>query len=149
MTSDRRSRAVASLRGLAVGDALGSCCYIPDNLPTLHARELHGSQPDAATDPAGKRGLTPAGRRVLGRSRVLGQRRGYASSAAASLGSGRYISAPDTVPFCLWIAAKHPGDNSPTVTVAATDGTCTVSHAFAATGTYPVSIRVSTSDGSQ
>jgi ADP-ribosylglycohydrolase len=31
-------------------------------------------------------------------------------SAAASLGNGRYISAPDTVPFCLWVAAKHPED---------------------------------------
>jgi ADP-ribosylglycohydrolase len=40
MTSDPRSRAVASLRGLAVGDALGSCFFIPDNLPALHAREL-------------------------------------------------------------------------------------------------------------
>ena len=40
MTSDRRSRAVASLRGLAVGDALGSCFFIPGNLPALRAREL-------------------------------------------------------------------------------------------------------------
>ena len=31
-------------------------------------------------------------------------------SAAASLGNGRHISAPDTVPFCLWIAAKHLDD---------------------------------------
>jgi ADP-ribosylglycohydrolase len=31
-------------------------------------------------------------------------------SAAASLGNGRYISAPDTVPFCLWVAAKHLTD---------------------------------------
>ncbi|MFL6114478.1 MAG: ADP-ribosylglycohydrolase family protein [Catenulispora sp.] len=31
-------------------------------------------------------------------------------SAAASLGNGRYISAPDTVPFCLWVAAKRLGD---------------------------------------
>lgn len=40
MTSDRRSRAVASLRGLAVGDALGSCFFIPENLPALQTREL-------------------------------------------------------------------------------------------------------------
>lgn len=31
-------------------------------------------------------------------------------SASASLGNGRYISAPDTVPFCLWVAAKRLGD---------------------------------------
>lgn len=31
-------------------------------------------------------------------------------SAAASLGNGRRISAPDTVPFCLWIVAKGYGD---------------------------------------
>ena len=31
-------------------------------------------------------------------------------SAAASLGNGRYISAPDTVPFCLWVAAKRLGE---------------------------------------
>jgi ADP-ribosylglycohydrolase len=40
MTTDRRSRAVASLRGLAVGDAIGACFFVPDNLPALHAREL-------------------------------------------------------------------------------------------------------------
>jgi len=31
-------------------------------------------------------------------------------SAAASLGDGREISAPDTVPFSLWVVAKHPDD---------------------------------------
>lgn len=31
-------------------------------------------------------------------------------SAAATLGNGRYISAPDTVPFCLWVAAKNLDD---------------------------------------
>jgi ADP-ribosylglycohydrolase len=31
-------------------------------------------------------------------------------SAAASLGNGAYISAPDTVPFCLWVAAKRLND---------------------------------------
>ena len=40
MTSDRRSRAVASLRGLAVGDALGSCFFVPENLPALQTRSL-------------------------------------------------------------------------------------------------------------
>lgn len=30
--------------------------------------------------------------------------------AAASLGDGRYISAPDTVPFCLWVVAKRHRD---------------------------------------
>lgn len=40
MTADRRSHAVASLRGLAVGDALGSCFFIPGDLPALAAREL-------------------------------------------------------------------------------------------------------------
>jgi ADP-ribosylglycohydrolase len=40
MTADRRSRAVASLRGLAVGDALGSCFFVPENLPALEGRTL-------------------------------------------------------------------------------------------------------------
>lgn len=40
MTSDRRSRAVASLHGLAVGDALGSCFFVPGNLPALESRIL-------------------------------------------------------------------------------------------------------------
>ena len=40
MTDDRRSRAVASLRGLAVGDAAGSCFFMPETLPALQAREL-------------------------------------------------------------------------------------------------------------
>jgi ADP-ribosylglycohydrolase len=39
MTSDRLSRAVASLRGLAVGDALGSCFFAPENLAALEARQ--------------------------------------------------------------------------------------------------------------
>ena len=39
MTSDRRSRAVASLHGLAVGDALGSCFFIPDNHTALRTRQ--------------------------------------------------------------------------------------------------------------
>ena len=29
-------------------------------------------------------------------------------AAAKVLGNGRATSAPDTVPFCLWVAAKHP-----------------------------------------
>lgn len=37
MDNDRRAAAVASLRGLAVGDALGSCFFIPANLPALAA----------------------------------------------------------------------------------------------------------------
>ncbi len=32
------------------------------------------------------------------------------SSAAQRLGTGYYVSAQDTVPFCLWIAAHHTGD---------------------------------------
>ena len=35
MTVDRRSRAVASLRGLAVGDAIGSCFFVPETQPLL------------------------------------------------------------------------------------------------------------------
>lgn len=38
MDDDRRATAVASLRGLAVGDALGSCFLIPANLSALAAR---------------------------------------------------------------------------------------------------------------
>ncbi|HEU5427564.1 MAG TPA: ADP-ribosylglycohydrolase family protein [Actinocrinis sp.] len=40
MNADRRSRAVASLHGLAVGDALGSCFFIPDNYDALQTRQL-------------------------------------------------------------------------------------------------------------
>ncbi|HEX4787847.1 MAG TPA: ADP-ribosylglycohydrolase family protein [Actinospica sp.] len=40
MDNDRRAAAVASLRGLAVGDALGSCFFIPANLSALAARAL-------------------------------------------------------------------------------------------------------------
>jgi ADP-ribosylglycohydrolase len=40
MDNDRRAGAVASLRGLAVGDALGSCFFIPSNLPALAARTV-------------------------------------------------------------------------------------------------------------
>jgi len=40
MTNDRRASAVASLRGLAVGDAIGSCFFVPSNLDALCARRL-------------------------------------------------------------------------------------------------------------
>ncbi|WP_404816685.1 ADP-ribosylglycohydrolase family protein [Streptomyces thermolineatus] len=40
MTTDRFDRALASLRGLAVGDALGSQFFVPSNLPALRGREL-------------------------------------------------------------------------------------------------------------
>ncbi|RCG13421.1 ADP-ribosylglycohydrolase family protein [Streptomyces reniochalinae] len=38
--AERISRALASLRGLAVGDALGSQFFVPGNLPFLRRREL-------------------------------------------------------------------------------------------------------------
>jgi len=40
MTDERRNRAVASLRGLAVGDAIGSCFFRPEDLDALAARQL-------------------------------------------------------------------------------------------------------------
>ena len=243
MTSDRRLRAVASLHGLAVGDALGSCFFIPDNQPALHTRQLppdpwwwtddtemacsivtvlhrhgridqdalaasfaqhhdfdrgygagvnrmlrlirqegadwrqlaaeswdgHGSWGNGAamrvaplgayfaddpqraateaalsaevthTHPEGVAGavaIAVASALAAKQPRLRGVpflraiaehtppglvRDGITNaisllplndsrSAAASLGNGRYISAPDTVPFCLWVAAKHPDD---------------------------------------
>jgi ADP-ribosylglycohydrolase len=243
MTSDRRSRAVASLHGLAVGDALGSCFFIPDNRQLLDARELppdpwwwtddtemacsvvsvlnrhgridqdalaasfaehhdfdrgygagvnrmlrlirqeggdwrrlaaeswdgRGSWGNGAamrvaplgayyaddlrkaaaeavlsaevthTHPEGVAGAVAtavAAALAAGEPHVRGAEflRTIAehtppglvqdgitnairllpldvpSSAAASLGNGRYVSAPDTVPFCLWVAAKHLGE---------------------------------------
>lgn len=40
MTADPRPRAVASLRGLAVADAIGACYFRPENQRLLHEREL-------------------------------------------------------------------------------------------------------------
>ncbi|MCC3775612.1 ADP-ribosylglycohydrolase family protein [Streptomyces sp. UNOB3_S3] len=40
MTADRFHRALASLRGLAVGDALGSQFFVPAHYPSLKRREL-------------------------------------------------------------------------------------------------------------
>lgn len=40
MIADRRSRAVASLHGLAIGDTPGSCFFIPDNHTALQTRQL-------------------------------------------------------------------------------------------------------------
>lgn len=40
MTADRIQRAHASLRGLAVGDALGSQFFVPANYPSLQARTV-------------------------------------------------------------------------------------------------------------
>ena len=49
---DRRTAAVASLRGLAVGDALGSCFFVPANLPALNARVLPADELFPWTDDA-------------------------------------------------------------------------------------------------
>ncbi|MEV4442446.1 ADP-ribosylglycohydrolase family protein [Streptomyces sp. NPDC049577] len=43
MSADRFHRALASLRGLAVGDALGSQFFVPANYPSLQRRELPSS----------------------------------------------------------------------------------------------------------
>lgn len=40
MITDRRSRAVASLHGLAVGDAVGAAFFVPDNLHALKEQKL-------------------------------------------------------------------------------------------------------------
>ncbi|MFE7121432.1 ADP-ribosylglycohydrolase family protein, partial [Streptomyces sp. NPDC057654] len=40
MTADRSLRSLASLRGLTVGDALGSQFFVPANYPSLKRREL-------------------------------------------------------------------------------------------------------------
>ncbi|MEV0245557.1 ADP-ribosylglycohydrolase family protein [Nocardia sp. NPDC050712] len=40
MNADRRTRAVASLHGVAVGDGFGSSFFVPENSPSLHARTL-------------------------------------------------------------------------------------------------------------
>ncbi len=56
MTSDsspggRLDRALASLRGLAVGDALGSRFFVPVNYPLLKRRELPSGPGGGRTTP--------------------------------------------------------------------------------------------------
>ncbi|GAA5102543.1 hypothetical protein GCM10023319_69370 [Nocardia iowensis] len=50
---------------------------------------------------------TPPG---LVRDGILDARTMRDAGAAAALGNGRAVSAPDTAPFCLWIAAHFPED---------------------------------------
>ena len=47
-------------------------------------------------------------REGIGKARALGDV--PAARAAWSLGSGMAVAAFDTVPFCLWVAARHPFD---------------------------------------
>ncbi|RMG16745.1 MAG: ADP-ribosylglycohydrolase family protein [Planctomycetota bacterium] len=52
-------------------------------------------------------------------------------AAAATLGSGQRVSAPDTVPFCLWVVARHREDYAAALWCAArglgdADTTCAI-----------------------
>jgi ADP-ribosylglycohydrolase len=54
---------------------------------------------------------TPAGDTRRGIEQALSLSRDLSWQTAASLlGNGGKLSAPDTVPFCLWCAARHLGD---------------------------------------
>lgn len=53
---------------------------------------------------------TPAGLTQEGIRRALNISAGEVEQAARELGTGRMVSAQDTVPFCLWVAAHHPED---------------------------------------
>jgi ADP-ribosylglycohydrolase len=139
---DRRTAAVASLRGLAVGDALGSCFFVPANLSALTARTLPRDEIFPWTDDAEMacsvfavldrhggidqdalaasfaahhdfdRGYGPGVNRMLRLIRQEGaswrELAAVAFDGRGSWGNGRATSAPDTVPFCVWVAAKHP-----------------------------------------
>ncbi len=54
---------------------------------------------------------TPAGDTRAGLERAATIDREFSTRGAASiLGNGRRVTCPDTVPFCLWVAAKHLGN---------------------------------------
>lgn len=54
---------------------------------------------------------TPAGDTRAGLERAAMIDREFSTRGAASiLGNGRRVTCPDTVPFCLWVAAKHLGN---------------------------------------
>ncbi|MBC6459082.1 ADP-ribosylglycohydrolase family protein [Actinomadura sp. HBU206391] len=54
--------------------------------------------------------LVPAGQVRRGLDRALGMRGHSVERAAHDLGNGSRITAPDTVPFTLWVAARHGDD---------------------------------------
>jgi ADP-ribosylglycohydrolase len=57
------------------------------------------------------RDIVPAGEVRAGIDEALGLPAGTSTrDAARALGNGAGISAPDTVPFCLWIASWHSND---------------------------------------
>jgi ADP-ribosylglycohydrolase len=53
---------------------------------------------------------TPEGMTRQGIERAITLRDADVATAARRLGSGQRVTAPDTVPFCLWVAARHLGD---------------------------------------
>jgi ADP-ribosylglycohydrolase len=55
-------------------------------------------------------GYVPEGETRRGIERALDIRPGEIEKAARQLGTGQFISAQDTVPFCLWSAAYHLED---------------------------------------
>lgn len=62
---------------------------------------------------------TPPGEVLDGLRKALAMPDANPSDAAAALGTGGQISAPDTVPLALWIAARHPNDYTEAVWTAA------------------------------
>jgi ADP-ribosylglycohydrolase len=75
------------------------------------AAALAVSRPDLVGGPLLRAvaGRTPAGRVRDGLDAAVALLPSSDPLAAANvLGNGRATSAPDTVPFCLWVAAKHP-----------------------------------------
>jgi ADP-ribosylglycohydrolase len=63
---------------------------------------------------------TPAGLVADGVRTASRMRDADPADAAAALGTGRQLSAPDTVPLALWVVARHPDDYEEAVwTVAA------------------------------
>lgn len=53
---------------------------------------------------------TPAGTTRDGIELALTLEKAGVETAARRLGTGQRVTAPDTVPFCLWIAARHLND---------------------------------------
>jgi ADP-ribosylglycohydrolase len=66
--------------------------------------------------------LVPAGQVRRGLDRALRMRDHPVEQAARELGNGSRITAPDTVPFTLWVAARHHDDYEAAVRACAAVG---------------------------
>ena len=108
----RLRRAAESLQGLSCGDAFGERFFVPDSVAMglIQQRAIPAPPWFFTDDTVMALSIleTLAEHREINQHSLAKSFAGRAVQiAAARLGNGSAVTAPDTVPFALWCAARH------------------------------------------